>query len=387
MARSAARVMVVDDSVVVRRMLTKALEGAPDLELVGTAVNGKMALAKLDALAPDAVVLDVEMPEMDGLATLTELRRRRPRLPVIMFSTLTARGAATTLDALSRGASDYVTKPVTVGATETIAQIRDELVPRLLALTGRSPQPGRVDLPRPATGRTAPASLAGRLGPAAATLTRPTRVAPVDVVVIGVSTGGPTALEQVIPALPGELDVPVLVVQHMPPMFTHLLAERLDARSPLSVSEAVTGDAVSPGRVLIAPGGFHMVPVADRASAIGARRPTAHVVLNEDPPEHSCRPAVDPMFRAAVSVWGAGVLAVVLTGMGQDGRAGARLVAQSGGRVIAQDEATSVVWGMPGFVAQDGTADAVLPVDQVAEAISNRVRAGHGRPLTTARTA
>jgi two-component system chemotaxis response regulator CheB len=375
--------MVVDDSVVVRRMLTTALADEPRLELVGTAFDGRMALAKLEALAPDVVVLDVEMPEMDGLATLTELRRIRPRLPVVMFSTLTARGAATTLEALSRGASDYVTKPQTVGAAETIAEIRAQLVPRLLALTGRAGNRARHLGPVRSAATTGAAA-----GPTGARATvRPGRVARIEVVAIGVSTGGPTALEQVVPALPPDLEVPVLVVQHMPPMFTKLLADRLDARSALSVSEAVRGDPVRAGRVLVAPGGLHMVPVADRLGVVPGRPPTAHVSLTEDPPVHSCRPAVDPMLRAAVDIWDAGVLAVVLTGMGADGREGARLVARAGGRVLAQDEATSVVWGMPGYVVEDGTADEVLPIERVADAITHRVRASRGRPVTPARTA
>jgi two-component system chemotaxis response regulator CheB len=342
------RVLVVDDSVVIRRLVSQALEAEPDIEVVGTAPNGRLALAKLGHLQPDVVTLDIEMPELDGLATLALLREDHPTLPVIMFSTLTERGAAATLEALALGASDYVTKPAgTTGSLDSaLAVIHAELVPRIRALCTRATEPPVPVRPRRSA---TPAPL-------------------VQAVVIGVSTGGPSALAEVLPALPGDLAVPVLVCQHMPPVFTRLLAERLDTKSALSVREAADGDEVRPGTVMIAPGGMHMI--VDRRTD---RTPV--IRTNTAPPENSCRPAVDPLMRSAVAVYGAGVLGIVLTGMGQDGLRGTEAVIANGGRVIVQDERTSVVWGMPGYVAKAGLAEAVLPLDEIAPEIARRVAA------------
>jgi two-component system chemotaxis response regulator CheB len=358
-----ARVLVVDDSVVIRRLITQALQAEADIEVVGTASNGKLALAKLDTLRPDLVTLDIEMPEMDGLATLPHLRATHPRLPVIMFSTLTERGAAATLEALSLGASDYVTKPSNTGSLDVaLAKIRDDLVPKIRALVpGMGPA-------RVAVARTAPTVVAPRVQVGMPPL--------VKALVIGVSTGGPSALAELIPHLPGDLGVPVLVCQHMPPVFTRLLSERLDAKSALHVQEASDGDLVGPGGVWIAPGGLHMVV---------RRTPGGSPVIatNTDPPENSCRPAVDPLLRSAVATWGNGVLAIVLTGMGQDGLRGCEAVSEAGGRILVQDEATSVVWGMPGYVAKAGLADRALPLDELAVEITRRVA---GTTLAAARS-
>lgn len=355
---SRVRVLVVDDSVVVRRMVSDVLAADPRIEVVGTAANGKVALAKIPMLNPDLITLDIEMPVMDGLETLTELRKDHPRLPVIMFSTLTARGATTTLDALERGANDYVMKPANVGSvTASMEAVRDQLVPRIVALCA-----GRV--PRPPT--TASTVVLGTR--------RPTRTGPpsrVDVVAIGVSTGGPDALARLLPALPADLPVPVVVVQHMPPVFTRQFADRLDLKCALHVSEAVTGDPVVPGRVLIAPGDFHL--------RLGRRPgPGGDVVaaLDQGTPENYCRPAVDVMFRSVAEQYGGRVLGVVLTGMGHDGARGAADIVGAGGSVVVQDEATSVVWGMPGAVAAAGLADQVLPLDRIAPTILERVAVG-----------
>jgi two-component system chemotaxis response regulator CheB len=356
------RALVVDDTVVVRRLVAGVLDAADDVEVVGTASDGHQALQRIEQLNPDVVTLDVEMPGLDGLATLDELRRRWPDLPVIMFSTLTERGASATLDALAKGANDYVTKPSNTGSREeAMGVVRDTLLPLVRAWGQRNQRRLRPSASTPAAATAvAPASPAPALRP-------PGRPSPVDVVVVGVSTGGPNALAEVLPALPASLPVPVVVVQHMPPVFTRMLAERLDAQCALKVVEAAEGDVVRRGHVYIAPGGSHLVPV---------RRGTQVVLtLSDAEPENSCRPAVDVTFRAAASVWGSGVLAVVLTGMGKDGLQGCEVVLGQGGRVLAQDEESSVVWGMPGFVARAGYADEVLPLDKVAEAVTRRATA------------
>lgn len=351
------RVMTVDDSVVVRLMVAEALRGELDLELAGFAQNGQVALDKLDDVRPDIVVLDVEMPVLDGLATLAELRKRDRRLPVVMFSTLTSRGASATVDALTLGASDYVQKPSATSKEESLAVLRAELLPKVRALGGKRRDQG-----------TAPAVTPRAPSPRTASAT--TRSGAVDVVVVGISTGGPNALADMLPSLPGDLPAPVLVVQHMPPLFTAMLAKRLDALTPLTVREASGGEHPVAGEVWIAPGGRHMV--LEQV----AGRPT--LVLNDDPQVNSCRPAVDPLFSSAVKVFGAKVLSVVMTGMGKDGLDGCRDVAAAGGQVIVQDADSSVVWGMPRFVAEAGLAEEVLPLDRIAAAIARRVPARAG---------
>ena len=362
----AIRVLVVDDSVVVRRLVTRVLEGDPDIEVVGAAANGRIALAKIAQLEPDVVTLDIEMPELDGLATLAELRPRWPRLPVIMFSTLTERGAEATLEALSLGASDYVTKPTGLhNPAEAMAAVQAELVPRIKALHGR-----RLlsRMPR------SPAPTAEAPSPPAPAVKAPVRPvdARIDVVAIGVSTGGPNALAELLPALPGTLPVPIVIVQHMPPVFTRMLANRLNGRCDLKVIEAEGGELLIPGRVHIAAGGQHLALVRQGTSVV--------TVATDDPPENSCRPAVDVLFRSVAALYGPSVLSVVLTGMGQDGLRGAEAIRVAGGQVLAQDEASSVVWGMPGFVARAGLADAVLPLDAIAAEISRRVAVGRSIP-------
>ncbi|MGN6507565.1 MAG: protein-glutamate methylesterase/protein-glutamine glutaminase [Tepidisphaeraceae bacterium] len=360
---SRVRVLIVDDAVVIRRIVTDVLSADPQIEVIGAAANGKIGLARIAQLNPDLVTLDIEMPEMDGLQTLRELRKQHPRLPVIMFSTLTARGASATLDALAAGASDYVTKPANVGSVAmAMSRIREELIPKIKALCGNKPAvpvPGAV---RPATiVRAAPSRGEGRI----------------EAVVIGVSTGGPNALAEVIPALPQDLPVPVLVVQHMPPVFTRLLAERLNQKSKVHVKEATAGEPALPGHVYVAPGDFHMTI----ESGPGGLR----IGLHQDHPENSCRPAVDVLFRSAAGLLGPAVLGVVLTGMGQDGCRGAGCIRERGGSVIVQDEPTSVVWGMPGAVARAGLAEVMLPLSAMANELSERVMAG--RAIRQARRA
>ncbi|MGY1670658.1 protein-glutamate methylesterase/protein-glutamine glutaminase [Geodermatophilus sp. SYSU D00710] len=354
------RVLVVDDSVVVRKIVTDVLSSDAAIEVVGTAVNGRLALGKVDQLRPDLVTMDIEMPEMNGIEAVRALRAQRNRVPIVMFSTLTERGAAATLDALSAGANDYVTKPANVGSVAaSMESVREQLIPRIKALTGRPAGPAA----RPAAAPPAPRTPTSRTAP---------HKAPA-VLVIGSSTGGPEALARVLPVLPASLPVPVLLVQHMPPVFTRQFAQRLDRLSALRVVEAVDGSPLLPGTVHLAPGDHHLTV---RGSGRGAT-----TTLTQGPPENFCRPAVDPLFRSAVTAYDGAVLSVVLTGMGADGRAGAAAVRDAGGTVVVQDQATSVVWGMPGAVAAAGLADEVLPLDRIAEAITRHLsRAVPPRP-------
>jgi two-component system chemotaxis response regulator CheB len=345
------KVMVVDDSVVVRKIVTDVLSDDPGIEVVGTAVNGRVAVGKLEQLKPDLVTMDIEMPEMNGIEAVRAIRAGRNRVPIIMFSTLTERGASATLDALSAGANDYVTKPANVGSVaQSMESVREQLIPKIKALLGRSTSPVGGRLPAPAA--LPPRPPAPRRGP---------RKRPA-VLVIGSSTGGPEALARVLPALPAALPVPVLLVQHMPPVFTRQFAQRLDRLCALRVVEAVDGTPLQPGTVHLAPGDRHLVV---RTTGRGPQ-----TALTQEPPENFCRPAVDPMFRSAVAAYDGAVLGVVLTGMGSDGRAGAGAIRDAGGTVLAQDQATSVVWGMPGAVSQAGYADEVLPLDRIAETIT-----------------
>jgi two-component system, chemotaxis family, protein-glutamate methylesterase/glutaminase len=351
------RVLVVDDAVVMRRLVSQVLEEDPALTVAGTAANGRIALAKLDQVNPDAVVLDVEMPEMDGLATLRELRARRADLPVIMFSTLTERGASTTLEAMALGASDYVTKPANVGSvTESLERVSSDLAPRIIALCEARN--------RATTPTQAPTRIRQRSGPPPKVLSL-ARQERIELLAIGASTGGPNALHELLPGLPAELPVPVVICQHMPPVFTRLLAQRLDAQCGLRVREAIDGALLVPGEVWIAPGDHHLEVRA------GAHGPV--LALHQGPPENSCRPAVDPLFRSAAATHGAHVLGVVLTGMGQDGLRGCEHLREVGAPVLVQDEDSSVVWGMPGAVANAGLADEVLPLGRIDEAIVTRV--------------
>lgn len=352
---SKIRVLVVDDAVVFRRLVADELAMDPALEVAGVAQNGRVALAKLPQVNPDLVILDIEMPELDGLATLREIRKLHPKLPVIMFSALTERGAEATLDALALGATDYFTKPTSSSGPEaSLKVIRDELIPAIKEL-GRRPI-------------TPPETISAAINGLQASTSDSRRVGHVEVVAIGTSTGGPTALADLFAGLPKKLPVPVVIVQHMPPMFTQLLAARLTNQFGIPVEEGKHGGLLRPGHVWLAPGDFHMT-VAREGTQV-------RVELNQSLPENSCRPAVDALFRSVAQTFGPNALAVVLTGMGRDGLRGCELIREAGGQVIAQDEATSVVWGMPGFVARAGLAERVLPLALIAPEIVRRVRAG-----------
>ncbi|MEQ8762606.1 MAG: chemotaxis response regulator protein-glutamate methylesterase [Planctomycetota bacterium] len=349
------RVLIVDDAIVVRRMLTNVLSDDPELLVAGTAPNGRVGLTRIEQVQPDVVILDVEMPVLDGLETVSEIRKKWPRLPVIMFSTRTERGAAATLEALSRGASDYVAKPANVGSVSTaMDRIRQDLIPKIKALCGRL---------RP-VGLAVAATTLNATSPAAAPSQK------VDAIVVAVSTGGPNALADIVSQFPATLPIPILIVQHMPPTFTQLLAQRLDAQTPLEVRESQGGEVLGPNQIWIAPGGRHLT-----VRRQGIQIETA---LTDTEPVNSCRPAADVLFQSAVEVFGNRVLGVVLTGMGQDGLLGAQTLKAAGARVLVQDRATSIVWGMPGAVAQAGLADDVVPLGQVAPRLTRAAQAGRG---------
>jgi two-component system chemotaxis response regulator CheB len=343
------RILVVDDSAAIRGVVSATLSADPELRVVGTAADGVQGLARVAELAPDLVLLDVEMPVMDGLTMLRELRKAQPRLPVVMFSTLTERGAKVALDALVAGANDYVAKPKGATSDDVAMRIREDVIPKLKqfrqrAVTAGGPMPTIV-APRPP---------------------RPRSDLAVAAVVVGISTGGPVALAEFLPSFVSPTSMPVLIVQHMPAVFTSHLAERLTKVCGLPVREAPDGHEIRPGDVLLAPGGRHLKVLRQGAKVV--------TQLDDSPPENSCRPAADVLFRAAAGVWGGATLGVVMTGMGKDGLKGSEAVIAAGGAILAQDEMTSVVWGMPGHVARAGLAEAVLPLGQLGVEVAMRLR-------------
>ena len=366
------RLLVVDDSEIVRKVIKDAFQNDPNLEVGGVAPNGAIALTLLSEIQPDLVILDVEMPEMGGLEVLTEIRKRDSKLPVIMLSTLTSLGARATLEAMVLGANAYVTKPANLlNLRDAQTRLINELTLKIkLFNKGGSSAPASAappvkrTLPAPAV---PPAPFAAPPRPARFSAP-PANHARVDVVVIGTSMGGPDALSKLMPMLPTDLPVPILVVQHMPPVFTKSLATQLNFKSAISVAEATGGERVTPGEVRIAPGDFHLTVLPQKGYYI--------LETNQLPPENSCRPAVDVLFRSVAKFFGPNVLAVVLTGMGQDGLIGCEMIRAAGGQVLAQDEATSVVWGMPGAVSRAGLAHANFPIDQMAAEIVKRVQVG-----------
>lgn len=396
----AIRVLVVDDSSVMRGIVSRWIEAASETTLFGSAVNGQDALERVKTDKPDIIVLDIEMPGMDGITALPLLLKACPQAKIIMASTLTRRNAEISLKALALGAADYVPKPTSLGGGEAAEDFRRELFSRITALGGKRlrrasapapvlrPAPMVEAAPRAATPPVppvvAPASRvetsSAPVKPAALPIraphapvssddaTVPARAAfqlrksallPPQILVIGSSTGGPQALVAVISAIAPQLNVPVLITQHMPPTFTSILAESLSRVSGLKCVEGANGMMLERGCVYVAPGDYHMV----------IKGKGGPIELNQNAPENFCRPAVDPLFRSVAAAYGASALAVVLTGMGSDGREGSRSIVGAGGTVIAQDEETSVVWGMPGAVAQAGLAAAVLPLNSVGTEI------------------
>ena len=329
------RVLVVDDSAIMRKLITDILKKDPQIEVVGQAENGKKAIELAKALKPDVITLDIEMPEMDGLTALRFLKREVPSARVIMFSSLTQEGARATLEALSLGAFDFVPKPSTKSFLESVKKIEEELLPKIKGATEKVKAP-LLTLPKVAT--RIKSGLYRVLG-------------------IGVSTGGPQTLTEIFKELPGNFPVPILVVQHMPPLFTKQLAERLNKISAIQVKEAEEGEPVKEGVAYIAPGDYHMVVKKENNQRV--------IHLHQGPPKNNCRPSVDVLFESLAEIYNGTCLALVLTGMGRDGAEGAQAIKKKGGAVIAQDANTSIVFGMPRAVIESGAADEVLPLSEI----------------------
>lgn len=348
------QVLVVDDSAIVRGLLTRALESDPGIKVAGTAMHGEAALHWLRDHRADVVILDVEMPVLNGLETLRQIQANHPGQFVIMVSSQTYSGAETTLKALRLGAVGCVAKPEARCISEAIAMVAQELVPLVRGLTTRRAEPAnKTEAPLAVTRR-----------PVLATK-RPRLAQPTELVVVGSSTGGPRALEQFLKGLPHDFNLPICIAQHMPPFFTPMLAKHLEADSGRHACEAQTNMLIEPGCIYIAPGDFHFTL---------ARKPRGIVaMLNQDPPEHFCRPSVNPLFRSAVQCCGGGLVAVMLTGMGDDGVEATADIHRAGGHIIAQDEETSVVWGMPGAIVRAGLVHQLLPIQDIGAAVGRAV--------------
>ena len=356
-ARDRYRVMVVDDSAVIRGLISRIIESDPDLEVVSSVGNGEMALASLRRSPVDVVVLDIEMPVMDGLTALPKLIAASPGTKVIMASTLTKQNAEVSLKALEMGAADYLAKPSAVREMHGANAFKRELVEKVKTLAGAArragvPRPTAAAAPRPAPRPATPSRIVLRDMPP---VFRP------DIIAIGSSTGGPQALFQMLGHLSAQVRQPIVITQHMPATFTTILAEHISRQCGLPAVEGRDGDVLAGGRCYIAPGNFHMT--------VEARSGGPVIRLNQEPPENFCRPSVDVMLRSVIRAYGRNILTVILTGMGQDGLKGCQMLVQTGGVVLAQDEATSVVWGMPGAVATAGVCSAVLPIKEIGPAI------------------
>src|SRR4051794_11425038 len=351
------RVMVVDDSVVIRGLISRWIASEPDMVVAASLRTGLDAVNQLERIDPDVAVLDIEMPELDGISALPLLLAKRPKLVIIMASTLTRRNAEISFKALSLGASDYIPKPESTREAAAAETFRHDLLQKIRHLGARLRRP-RTSASPPLAPALAPAARAAA-APSAAPVKRAFSPTPPKVLLIGSSTGGPQALMTLVAEIGPVIDkFPVLITQHMPPTFTTILAEHLARASHRPAHEGVHGELIKPGRIYLAPGGRHMRVV--RQGAHGA------IALDDGPPVNFCKPAVDPLFASAIEVWQGGVLAVVLTGMGSDGMRGGKEIVAAGGSVIAQDEATSVVWGMPGAATHAGICAAVLPLGQIA---------------------
>jgi two-component system chemotaxis response regulator CheB len=364
------RVLVVDDTILYRKIVSDVIAALPGVEVVGSAHNGKAAIAKLASLKPDLLTLDIEMPEMSGLEVLDHIQQHAPHIGAIMLSTLTQEGGAMTMKALELGAFDFIPKPQSGGMVENRKKIEAAIAPMLQAFRRSIRVPGMRKAKTP-PGKAAP--IGGVRKPVSA---GPRRLPPrlnrsrAEIVAIGISTGGPKALARMLPMIPRDIGVPIVIVQHMPPMFTRSLASSLAAKCQIAVREARQGEPIEPNTALIAPGGKQMKIVA------GADGKTRTIKITDDPPENSCKPSVDYLFRSVAHHYVGRATGVIMTGMGSDGTDGLKLLKQNGATIIAQDEASCVVFGMPKEAAESGLADAVVPLNQIADTIVKTVRVG-----------
>ena len=354
------RVMIVEDSAVIRGLFTRVLEASNDIRVVASVGDGALALKAIERTDVDIVLLDIEMPNMDGLTALPKLLKAKPDVVVIMASSLTARNADISLRALRMGATDYVTKPSSREAMREADDFKRDLVEKVRALGRRHADAGHAPRVRPAL---ADARFAPPLpkGEPVIQLRPGSKVKP-EVLAIGSSTGGPQALAECLRTITKSINLPILITQHMPPTFTSILATHIGQLTGWPSAEAKDGDVIQGGHVYVAPGGHHMLVEAE-----GTRKV---IRLSDAPPEHFCRPSVDPMLRSIAKAYGSSVLVLILTGMGQDGRAGGEEIVKQGGTIIAQDKATSVVWGMPGAVATSGLCSAVLALKDLGPHIA-----------------
>lgn len=359
------RVLVIDDSALYRKIVRSVLEQIHGVEVVGTAANGRFALDRILADRPDVITLDLEMPELDGLGLLRELRTQKIDVAAIVISSLTATGAQATGEALQLGAFDFVLKPTAGGPDANATQLRIDLAPRIDAVRAmRSKRwPARVGAPETSPAdKSRPPTTHGLSRPSPPSWKTP------RIIGIGVSTGGPVALQKLLPQFPADFPCPIVVVQHMPPIFTKTLATDLNRNCPLEVVEGCDGMAVKPGRIILAPGGHQMRIVKDLDRT--------HIQVTDDLPERNCRPAVDYLFRSLAEGFGDRAWGVILTGMGDDGMLGCRAMKQRGSAILAQDEASCVVYGMPRAVAEAGLADFVAPLDGLADRLKDAVMQG-----------
>ncbi len=357
-------IFIVDDTAFYRTILKRVLSEMPNVEVVGSAPNGKIALKKITEIKPDIVTLDQEMPEMDGLETLRHLKAASPETMAIMVSAYTTKGAQITLKALGLGAFDFITKAAGNNFQENLKQLQSQLEPVVKAAINKRGARNGFFGTRPARQRFSGEQTAAPVPPTRkfSPFFRP------KIVAVGISTGGPNALAELIPKIPGNLSAPVVIVQHMPPVFTAALAESLDKKSALTVCEAKAGQLLEAGHVYIAPGGKQMKIVCTQGS------PKPCIMVTDDPPENHCRPSVDYLFRSVAEVYQNRALGIIMTGMGRDGTAGLKVMKKAGAKVIAQDEQSCVVFGMPMEAIKNEVVDLVLPLDQIAVEITRIVK-------------
>jgi two-component system chemotaxis response regulator CheB len=365
------RILVVDDSTLYRRMVTDILVTIPDVLVVGTAPNGTAALARTKILHPDLLILDIEMPEMNGLEVLRYIKNHHLAVSVVILSSHTQHGSDMTLKALELGAFDFIPKPLTGDIVENKHRIREALAPMLAAYYQRRVQ---QPLPRPLVGETQPTPTVGQAS------TRLLKITPATcrpkIVVIGISTGGPQALAKIMPDLPSDIGLPIVIVQHMPALFTKTLAERLDKKCALHVKEAEDNEVITANTIYLAPGGKQMKIDGD---GTGRKK----IIITDDLPENCCKPSVDYLFRSVADQYGCHAVGIIMTGMGSDGLFGLRLMKRQGATVFAQDEASCVVYGMPRGPIEAGIVDLVVPLDNMADAICRAAKFAWSRENTT----